>query len=181
MNTQSSTETLIAAVLVLAIVACGPQGDADGAAANPPPYAGAAELELGESHEFSGGHSVTVHAVEHRFKGTFSDKEMLLLAAEVEFCAGATPLVPPSQYLLLFQESPFDMQGTMMVMHSSGPPASLGGLKQPALDDATEVQPGECVRGWVEYLNVYDEHGKPTKLGFGEDSASTAVIWPVAE
>ena len=72
------------------------------------------------------------------------------------------------------------MQGTMSVMHSSAPPTNVG-LKEPTLEDGV-LQSAECARGWVDYLNVYGDHGEPTKLGFLDESQqATQASWPAEE
>jgi hypothetical protein len=167
-------------LLALAVASCESQSQPGNAAAEASPHAGAAELRSGEQHEFNGGNSVTVHAVDHRFVGSFSDDELLVLTADVEFCAGSMPMDPPIEDLRLFLETAVDMQGTRMVMHAFNSPAGLG-LKQPAFDYSTTIQTGQCLRGWVEFLNVYDEQGAPTMLGFGEDPDNPEVVWTAAE
>ena len=180
MRSGLTIRSLFLTALALLTIACDSDRTATGDDQSPPPYQGATELAFGEYHTFGDGHRVTVHAVEHRVRGMAGDEETTGLGAEVEICAGETPSESSYWRLFLFQEAPFDMQGTMSVMHSSGPPTNRG-LKEPTLEEGV-LQPGECARGWVDYVNVYGDHGKPTKLGFLDESEQdTQAIWPAAE
>lgn len=175
--------TRVVGMLLLSGVwmACSSEANDPGTEEVPPPYASADELSLGEAHTFGAGHRVAVHDLAHRQTGTSGDEEVTGLAAEVEMCAGEDSLEVNPFAMRLFTETPFDMQGTPTVMHGrSG--AAMTGLKEPLLEQNQTLSAGECARGWVDFFNVYDDHGTPTRVGFvasGTDEA--AAVWPASE
>ena len=168
---------LTTAVVLFVFAGCTPS---DGSAEQPPPWVGGTEMEMGALHEYGEGHRVGVHEVSHRVSGTVGGDEVVALAAEVEFCAGGSATEVEPHRLFLFQETEFDMQGETRIMNSSGPPALVDLVDSPLPEEPLEA--GECARGWVEFLNVYDDHGTPTKLAFmSEDQQTALAIWPAAE
>lgn len=164
--------------LAVILVACGGESSDEVAAARTPPqYEGAIEMERGEFFTTDLGHRVTVHQVEHRVSGTEGGRELTGFAAEVEFCAGETPATVSSSFQL-FTENVAEWMGEMEILHGINGTASVG-LKEPLL--SPNIEAGDCSRGWVDFLNVYGDHGEPAKLGFRETSDVADVVWPVSE
>ena len=171
-----------AGLLAVTCAACGGAAGEATADVNPPPYAGVAELQPGQFHTFGDGHRVTVHTVAHRQRTVLDGKELMGLATEVEVCAGTTGYESaPTASWILFSEIPFEMQGTVGIVHSGAAPMKVG-LKAPSLLQkmSQELAPGECVRGWLDFLNIYGDYGEPTKLGFQQEGKqyNVEVVWP---
>lgn len=170
----------VAAGLVLA--ACGGEGEEQAAqAANPAPWQGAHELQLGEAHRFGDGHTVSYRQVEHHVELPMFDAGQLGLVAEIEVCAGQASLEFAPYSTKLFSETSIDMQGETMTMHGENATAQLG-LREPELG-MVALEPGACARGWVDFINIYGELGEPTVLGFTEpgSDARADAVWQVPE
>ena len=175
-------------LLTAALVACGGDGGDASPDAPPAPWAGATELGSGESHTWGEGHRVTVHQIAHRAAGTHMGQEVTGLAAEVELCAGDSGISGGDAGVWrLYLEREVDWQGQPMTQHSTGSPSMLG-LREPLweLHDASaELAAGACARGWIDFVNVYDEQGAPTRLGFSErwveGDSGADVVWSAGE
>ena len=172
--------TIVLAVIATACTSESKEGTDLGAP--PLPYAGAVELQLGQYHTFGTNHRTAVHEVAHRQEGVWNGNDYMGLAAEVEICAGDSEFeFNPLASLRLFQEVAFDMQGTRGIMYSESSPNNLG-LKQPRIQehDSQTLKPGTCARGWVDFINVYGEHGKPMRLGFKKagNEYNVEAVWP---
>lgn len=168
-------------MVVMLAAGCGQVGDA--LAENPPPYQGAAELELGEFLTFGEGHRLTIHEVVHRQTAMVDGTEMTGLAAEVEVCAGEGEVQPNQLALRFFAETPSEWQGRTEILHATIGPNNVG-LRKPKLIDVGTLSSGECGRGWIDTMNVQRDRGaEPTRIGFQVEPGSEtyAAVWPAEE
>lgn len=145
----------------------------------PPPWSGTPELQLSEFQTLDDGSRITVHQISHRATTMHMDQESTGLAAEIEFCAGGQAADPGR--LSLLSESLADWQGTSVTMYGQGGVAMIG-LEEPRINLSSDVQSGECERGWIDFLNIYGEHGDPIAIGYDHEADDVyEAMWPAKE
>ena len=196
MNNFSKVFSVIAVIVVgSALAGCKDESRIEATTSLPPPHAGAVELGLGETYQGKNGQRITVFQIAHRQtlpeenwqaqQAAEREEKLTGLAAEVQFCNLSKSNNPEPSALSTFrliQESEFSMNGKSIVTFNVSGQANLG-MKTPLLENAPLDDQG-CRKGWIDFINVYDEHGKPLKLGYLEDFTnpdSFAVVWPAGE
>ena len=189
---MKSSKRLVSVIVVLFIslttFGCGGQDDTAGGI--PAPYDKAAEFALGDAYQEKAGTRVTVHQIAHRQtlgleswhaqKAAERGEKIIGLAAEVEVCAAddnSSPEQLPHGAFRLYAISEFRMgERSEMLIHGVAP-ADLG-MKEPLLRKVA-LDGGGCKTGWVDFVNIYGEHGDPTKLGYLEDPLNEHAVQAV--
>ena len=124
--------------------------------------AGIIVANIGDPITTKDGNVVTVHTFDYLNEARPSDESKVYAAADVEACASQTPEGKVGVAPQLFR----------VALQSKAEAVAGDPVRQPALQ-TTELQPGQCARGWVSFTLPKNDPA----IGVALRSQSTNALW----